>query len=101
MRAVAVGSDMVLVNAPADRVSDVTRRVTRAIVAAVVSGDLPRTRLRGEVVHVLRAKHVTLCPAADRQTADRIHHPRILRQDERRAAHARCRAGLGFGVCAR
>ena len=64
VRALVVGADMVLFGAPADRVADVTSRVRRAIVAAVGSGELPRARLQRAVVHVLHAKHVTLCPAA-------------------------------------
>jgi beta-N-acetylhexosaminidase len=62
VRAIVVGADMVLFNAPADQVADVTHRVVRAIVNAVDSGTLTRTRLRGAVVHVLRAKRVSLCP---------------------------------------
>ena len=61
VRALVVGADMVLFNATADRVPDVTHRVVRAIVNAVGSGTLSRTRLARAVVHVLEAKHVSLC----------------------------------------
>lgn len=61
VRALVVGADMVLFGATADQVADVTNRIVRAVVNAVDSGTLTRTRLRGAVVHVLRAKHVNLC----------------------------------------
>lgn len=61
VRALVVGADMVLFGAPADQVADVTHRIVRAVVNAVDSGTLTRSRLRGAVVHVLHAKHVNLC----------------------------------------
>lgn len=61
VRALVVGADMVLFGAPAGQVADVTHRVVRAIVNAVDSGTLTRARLSGAVVHVLDAKHVSLC----------------------------------------
>ena len=61
VRALVVGADMVLFGATADQVADVTNRIVRAVVNAVDSGTLTRTRLRGAVVHVLAAKHVNLC----------------------------------------
>jgi beta-N-acetylhexosaminidase len=61
VRALAVGGDMVLYNAPRNVVAKRTRRVVRTIVRAVASGDLARSRLEAAVVHVLRAKHVDLC----------------------------------------
>jgi beta-N-acetylhexosaminidase len=63
VRALTVGADMVLFGAAPDRLADLNHRVVRAIVDAVRSGALPRTRLQRAVVHVLRAKHVTLCPS--------------------------------------
>jgi beta-N-acetylhexosaminidase len=63
VRALTVGADMVLFGAAPDRLADLNHRVVRAIVNAVRSGALPRTRLRRAVVHVLRAKQVTLCPS--------------------------------------
>ena len=61
VRALVVGADMVLFGATADQVADVTTRIVRAVVNAVDSGTLTRTRLRDAVVHVLGAKHVDLC----------------------------------------
>jgi beta-N-acetylhexosaminidase len=62
VRALVVGADMMMFNAPADQVADVRHRVVRAVFNAVGSGTLSRTRLRLAVLHVLHAKHVSLCP---------------------------------------
>ena len=61
VRAVAVGADMVLFGATPDLVAARTRHVVRALVNAVATGALPRSRLQSAVVHVLRAKRVNLC----------------------------------------
>jgi len=61
VRALIVGADMVMFGATADQVADVTHRTVQAIVNAVGSGTLTGTRLRRAVVHVLQAKHVSLC----------------------------------------
>lgn len=61
VRALTVGADMVLFNAPRDDVADVTGHVIGAIVRAVRHGDLPLRRLRQAAVHVLRAKGARVC----------------------------------------
>lgn len=62
VRSLEVGADMILFNAAPEHVAGVTHRVVRAIVRSVGRGDLPLHRLRGAVVHVLRAKHAPVCP---------------------------------------
>lgn len=56
-----VGDDMVLFNAEPDQVAGTTRRVVRALVEAVRSGHLARTRVTVAVQHVLHVKGVDLC----------------------------------------
>jgi beta-N-acetylhexosaminidase len=61
VRALASGADMVLYDATAGAVAGLTRRTVSAILFAVRSGTLTRSRLRNAVLHVLRVKNVTLC----------------------------------------
>jgi len=61
VRAIRVGADMVLFATTTAEVPDVTRRTVRAMVNAVHTGLLPRSRLQNAALHVLRAKHVELC----------------------------------------
>ena len=61
VRALKVGADMVLFNADAAHVAGVAGTTVHAIVAAVRTGTLARSRLVDAAVHVLRAKHVDLC----------------------------------------
>lgn len=61
LRALKVGSDMILFNAARDEVAAITDRIVRAIVGAVANGDLPLRRLRNAAVHVLEAKHARVC----------------------------------------
>ncbi|HEX6673652.1 MAG TPA: glycoside hydrolase family 3 N-terminal domain-containing protein [Actinomycetes bacterium] len=60
--ALRAGADMVVFNADEDRVPSLTRQTVQAIVAAVGSGALPRSRLENAVWHILNAKQVDLCP---------------------------------------
>lgn len=62
VRALAAGADMVLYGAGATHVAARTSRTVTAIVDAVGNGTLQRRRLQTAVVHVLRVKHVELCP---------------------------------------
>lgn len=61
VRALQVGADLLLFNAPATEVAATTDRVVRAIVRAVHRGDLPLSRLRKAAVHVLTAKDASVC----------------------------------------
>lgn len=59
--AVEVGADLVLFNATAGTVAQLTNQTVSAIVAAVAQGRLGRSRLVDAVAHVLTAKQVDLC----------------------------------------
>lgn len=61
VRALQAGADMILFNADPASVGEVAGATVRAVVAAVRAGDLPRSRLRSAVVHVLEAKQARLC----------------------------------------
>jgi beta-N-acetylhexosaminidase len=61
VQALRVGDDMVLFNAVPDRVAGTTRAVVRAVVGAVRSGHLTRSRVTAAVQHVLHVKRVDLC----------------------------------------
>jgi hypothetical protein len=53
---------MVVFNAEVGRVAILTRQTLQAMVGAVGSGALARSRLENAVWHILSAKHVDLCP---------------------------------------
>lgn len=59
--ALVAGADLVLYGAAAKDVASVTAQTVAAVVAAVQSGQLPKTRLIDAVSHVLQAKHVAVC----------------------------------------
>jgi beta-N-acetylhexosaminidase len=59
--ALRAGADMVLYNVEAGAVATRTGQTVQAIVAAVASGELPRSRLENAVLHILAAKRVDLC----------------------------------------
>jgi beta-N-acetylhexosaminidase len=59
--ALAAGADMVLYNPDTDTVASLTGQAVQAIVAAVGSGKLPKSRLENAVTHILAAKHIDLC----------------------------------------
>jgi beta-N-acetylhexosaminidase len=61
VRALRVGTDMILFNAEPDAVARRTDRIVRAIVRAVADGDLPVRRLRNAAVHVLEARKAPVC----------------------------------------
>ena len=62
--AVRAGADLVLYDATDGAAPLLTRQVVAALVGAVRSGGLARTRLLEAAAHVLAAKKVALCPAA-------------------------------------
>ncbi len=59
--ALAAGADMVLYNADARSVAILTDQTVQAIVSAVGSDELSKSRLENAVLHILDAKHVDLC----------------------------------------
>ncbi|WP_151083325.1 glycoside hydrolase family 3 N-terminal domain-containing protein [Nocardioides cynanchi] len=61
VQALRVGEDMALFNAAPDDVAGTTRRVVQAVVDAVGSGQLSRSRLTTAVRHVLHVKRLDLC----------------------------------------
>jgi beta-N-acetylhexosaminidase len=61
VRALSVGSDLVLFNAAPQDVAVITDRIIHGIVRAVANGDLRLQRLRAAAVHVLEAKHAQVC----------------------------------------
>jgi beta-N-acetylhexosaminidase len=61
VQALLVGDDMVLFNASPDQTASRTRQVVGALVAAVRSGRLSRSRVTAAVQHVLHVKGVDLC----------------------------------------
>jgi len=52
---------MVLYNATPSTVANLTRQVVQAIVSAVGSGALARSRLENAVLHILSAKRINVC----------------------------------------
>jgi beta-N-acetylhexosaminidase len=63
VRGLAVGDDMVLFTVARGRLWSATQGVVGAVVSAVRSGSLGRSRLEQAAAHVLGAKHVDLCAA--------------------------------------
>lgn len=61
VHALIAGADMVLYGATPSTVADLTRRTVNAIVNAVGSGALSRSRLENAALHVVDAKGVNLC----------------------------------------
>jgi beta-N-acetylhexosaminidase len=61
VRALRVGADMVLFNADPSRVADLARAIVHSIVESVSTGELPVSRLRAAVVHILITKQAQLC----------------------------------------
>lgn len=59
--ALRAGADMVLYNATPSTVANLTRQVVRAIVSAVGSGAVARSRLERAVLHILSAKRINVC----------------------------------------
>ena len=59
--ALQAGADMILFNADAGAVAAVTNDTVSAVVTAVRSGKLGRTRLVSAVTHILVAKHIKVC----------------------------------------
>ncbi len=59
--ALAAGADMVLYNADASTVASLTSQTVQAIASAAGPGQLTRSRLENAVLHILGAKHVSLC----------------------------------------
>jgi beta-N-acetylhexosaminidase len=57
--ALAAGADMVLFMSTS--VAPLTQQIVQAVVSAVTSGKLARSRLTEAVSHILAAKHVNLC----------------------------------------
>ena len=56
------GADTVLFDADQSAVAALTRQIVSAVVSAVGSGKLPRSRLVSAVTHILKVKHVQVCP---------------------------------------
>jgi beta-N-acetylhexosaminidase len=63
VRGLAVGDDMVLFTVAPGQLWSATEGVVSAVVSAVRSGSLGRSRLEQAAAHVLHAKHVDLCAA--------------------------------------
>ncbi len=59
--AIAAGADMVLYTAAAASVASLTTSTVAALVAAVSTGALDRSRLENAVEHILDVKNVSLC----------------------------------------
>jgi len=59
--ALRAGADMVLYNATPSTVANLTRQVIQAIVSAVGSGTLARSRVESAVLHILSAKRINVC----------------------------------------
>jgi beta-N-acetylhexosaminidase len=59
--ALEAGADMVLFNATSAQLAALTAQIVSAVVTAVTSGSLPRSRLENAVAHILAVKHVALC----------------------------------------
>jgi beta-N-acetylhexosaminidase len=59
--ALAAGADMVPYSADPSTVASVMDQTVQAIVSAVGSGELSRSRLENAVLHILDAKHIDLC----------------------------------------
>jgi beta-N-acetylhexosaminidase len=61
VQALAAGADLLIFTADTGNMPAATRLATSAIVSAVSSGKLPRSRLEEAVAHILAAKKVDLC----------------------------------------
>jgi beta-N-acetylhexosaminidase len=61
VHALEAGADMIIFNADASAVPNMTSETVQAIVAAVGSGALARSRLENAALHILTAKHINLC----------------------------------------
>ncbi len=61
--ALVAGADMVLFGADPSAVAALTQNIVSAIVSAVDSGELARSRLVSAVTHILTLKHIEVCPA--------------------------------------
>jgi beta-N-acetylhexosaminidase len=59
--ALEAGADMVLFNATSSALPGLTNQIVSAVVAAVISGNLARSRLENAVAHILVVKHVEVC----------------------------------------
>jgi len=59
--ALEAGADMVLFNAAASAVAALTNQIVSAVVEAVASGKLSRSRLENAAAHILAVKHVEVC----------------------------------------
>lgn len=62
--ALEAGADMVLFNAASSAVAALTNQIVSAVVSAVASGKLARSRLEDAVAHILTVKHVEVCPSS-------------------------------------
>jgi beta-N-acetylhexosaminidase len=62
--ALAAGADMVLYSADPSTVASLTDQTVQAIVSAVGSGELAKSRLENAVLHILAAKHIDPCGQA-------------------------------------
>ena len=62
--ALQAGADMVLFNSTATALAGLTDQIVSAVVAAVSSNQLTRSRLENAVAHILGAKHLEVCPSA-------------------------------------
>lgn len=63
VQALLAGADLIIFTADASATAATTRRAASAIVSAVASGKLSRSRLEDAVGHILTAKKVDLCQA--------------------------------------
>ncbi|MGN6243051.1 MAG: glycoside hydrolase family 3 N-terminal domain-containing protein [Motilibacteraceae bacterium] len=61
VRALEAGADMVMFGSASSGTGPTMQATVDAVVAAVRSGELPRTRLREAVQHILAAKHGVVC----------------------------------------
>jgi beta-N-acetylhexosaminidase len=59
--ALEAGADMILFNADASAVEELTNQIVSAVVSAVGAGKLTRSQLVGAVAHILTTKGVQVC----------------------------------------
>ena len=59
--ALEAGADMVLFNATSSALPGLTNQIVSAVVAAVISAKLARSRLENAVAHILAVKHDEVC----------------------------------------
>jgi len=62
--ALEAGADMVLFDADTSTTSSLTSQIVAALLAAVASGELPRSQLVSAVTHILTLKHIRVCSAS-------------------------------------